>query len=802
MAGATLTPMMQQYYDIKGQYPDCLLLYRMGDFYEMFNDDAVTASRILGLTLTKRNNGTAGQTPLCGFPYHAAERYIPKLVQEGLKTAVCEQIEDPKTAKGVVKRDVVEVITSGTALNESALDAKENNFLCCLCQQGPDTALAALDITTGEFTVCCGDSGAVAHELYRLRPKEIVYNKATPPEVVTQLLETEKITASPLDAGYFEEETASALLVRRFGLNDHQAWDLRELPAGRTAAGAVLAYALDLKKNQLDHLQTPKLVQLADYMVLDAQTLRNLELVQPLNSDDYKATLLAILDTTATSMGGRKLRQWICHPLIRIEPIQARLDAVESLLANPVLQQKMQESLREISDLERICARVGTGRANARDLLALGKSLLAVAALEALCVDSPSALIQTCRQTLGGMEPRATRILDYLREEAPLTLREGGLIQNGASPELDALNEGIRDAREWLSGLEQRERTQLGISTLKVGFNKVFGYYMEVTRQHSEKIPANYIRKQTLSNAERFISPEMKEYESRILNAESQINELEYNLFCQLREEVHNWRSMILEASGAIATLDTLLALTKAATRYGYNKPTLGTHQNITIREGFHPVISALQNDYGFICNDTLMHPQENQIMLITGPNMAGKSTYLRQTGIIVLMAQMGCYVPAKEAEIGICDRIFTRVGASDRLARGQSTFMVEMVETANILLNATPRSLILLDEIGRGTSTFDGLSLAWSIVEQLHNHKAICGKTLFATHYHELCDLEKSLPRLRNFHISVHEKNGKLLFLRKILPGACDSSYGIQVAAMAGVPAEVIARAKKILLR
>ena len=807
MAEKKLTPMMRQYQEIKEKYSDCILFYRMGDFYELFNEDAKIASSLLGLTLTKRSSKAEDSAPLCGFPYHAAERYIPKMVQAGYKVAICEQVEDPKTAKGIVKRDVVEVVTAGTNLNESTLDSKSNNFLVGVYLDKKDKGLAylsSLDISTGYFISAQGTLPEIEQEIYRLNPKEVLVSEENFEEIpfLEELRNAEKVLITLLSKDLFRHDTNLELLCKQFKIESLESFGLSHQSQQICSAGAVLGYALDQKKTALDHLNKLEVYNLKDFMVLDPSTLRNLEILKPLNSDDYNSTLISVLDYTITAMGGRKLKYWLSHPLVQLEKIQSRLSAVETISRDALLQDSLKNELQEINDIERLIGRIGSGRANGRDLLAMGKSLQKASRLSEILKEIDSPLFQKLSFEGLDLTEKSNLILDTISEEPPLTVREGKLIRRGASDRLDALNEGIREAREWLAGLEAREKKVLGIPTLKVGFNKVFGYYLETTKNHVDKIPDTYIRKQTLTNGERFITPEMKDYETKILNAESQINQLEYDLFSDLRNQINSWAVMLSEIAEKISVIDSLYSLAVAAKKNNFTRPEVHEESSLDIRGGWHPVIAAINPDIQFITNNSVMDARSNQIMLITGPNMAGKSTYLRQTGLITLMAQIGSFVPADSASIGLTDRIFTRVGASDRLAMGQSTFMVEMIETANILNNATSKSLILLDEIGRGTSTFDGLSLAWAIVENLHENPEIAGKTLFATHYHELTTLEDSLERVSNYHISVKENNGTLLFLRKIKQGACDSSYGIQVAQMAGLPKEVIARAKRILIR
>jgi DNA mismatch repair protein MutS len=807
---------MRQYDEIKKEYSDCILFFRMGDFYELFGDDAVVASRILGITLTKRNNGAAGEMPLCGFPYHAAERYVPKMVQAGFKIAICEQVEDPKLAKGIVKREVIEVVTAGTSFSEQNLEASSNSFLCALCIHLPaeqQAGLAVVDVSTGFFQVLQGSYDLVVNELFRLCPKELLLNSSTDhldlgtPDWEQQFpfleeLKSTGVLITPDPNLFLHTQEASELICRQLHIESIDALGLEGLPDCIISAGAVLKYVLQQKKNALEHIQTLELRHLGEFMTLDPPTLRNLELLQPLNGEDQRTTLVHVLDKTVTAMGARELKQWISHPLLKAQPIQQRLDSVQELMHKLAPAQELRDLLRGIYDIERLIGRVGSGRANARDIQALGQSVLAASAICQMASVFECFLLQNTVQAIPLVQALGQKILHTLQDELPLTLREGKLIRAGANADLDTLNEGIREAREWLANLESREKQRLGISSLRVGYNKVFGYYLEITNTHADKVPTDYIRKQTLANAERYITPEMKEYESKILSAEGSIHDLEYRVFCTLRDEVSAWIPQLRVLANQLAILDVLQSMAVVCRKHGYCRPQVHEGNELNIQDGWHPIIKSSNPDLEFITNDLVMDPQSLQVMLITGPNMAGKSTYLRQCALIVLMAQIGCYVPAAQASIGIVDRIFTRVGASDRLARGQSTFMVEMVETSNILRNASSKSLLLLDEIGRGTSTFDGLSLAWAIIEHLHETANKQAKTLFATHYHELNALSDSLPRVHNYRVTVEDNGSVLLFLRKIIPGACDSSYGIHVAEMAGLPKEVIFRAKRILHR
>ena len=802
-----VTPLMQQYYEIKKQNPGCILFFRMGDFFELFEEDAVVASRILGLTLTSRNNGAAGATPLCGFPHHAADRYVPKMVAAGYRIAICEQVEDPKLAKGIVKRDIVEIISAGTAMDESNLNAKEANYLFAFVPQAEGVAFAVADVTTGYLAVSKCTLQAFECEFCRRMPKEVVVPEGTQiPSAIMDIIRSENVLVTEQPAFLFGEEQAKDVLFTHFKVEALDGLGLDGRTAEAEVTGALLQYLIDQKKSELSHITTLEILNLDDYMTLDPSTLRNLELVRPLNADDMSSTLCSVLDFTVTAMGGRNLKDWVSHPLISVDRIREREEAVQELVNNPVALDELKDSLMSILDMERLMGRVGSGRANARDLAGMGRSLSQASKVADVLEGLNSPIFEPLRDALVHAKGRGEELLSQFNEDLPLTVREGGMIRPGANVELDQLNENIKDKRQWIASLESRERERLGISSLKVGYNKVFGYYIEVTRaamaKASSPIPDEYIRKQTTVNAERYITPEMKECESIISNAEVNIHDLEYRIFCELRERVNSWRAELQEIANALAKVDTLYSFARAARKYNYVCPEVFEGSGIEIKGGFHPVIVAVNPDLDFICNDVSLSPEKTRLMLITGPNMAGKSTYLRQTGLIVLMAQIGCFVPAESARIGVVDRIFTRVGASDRLSRGLSTFMVEMIETANILRNATAHSLVLLDEIGRGTSTFDGLSIAWAIVETLHDEPARSAITLFATHYHELTGLVDSLEHAGNFQVAVQEKGDKLLFLHKILEGACDSSYGIHVAEMAGLPNNVLRRARKILLR
>jgi len=801
----SITPMMKQYGEIKSRYPDTLLLYRMGDFYETFDEDALTASKVLGLTLTRRNHGGKDPTPLAGFPYHALERYMPRLIAAGLKVAVCEQTEDPATAKGIVKRDVTEIVTRGTALSENYLEAKSNNYLAAVYPGNVTGAgkygIAYLDLSTGHFGVSEGNLEEVSGEIYRLDVQELLYPEgAELPLELEQFRDREHVPFTFLPRGYFHLEEGTLALQRHFKVHSLEVFDVTHLPLALRAAAAALAYVKDSKKSELTHLVSLTASRFDRYMTLDAATVRNLELIRPLHGEDEAGTLFHLLDRTVTAMGGRGLKQWLTHPLLDIKAIEDRLDAVQELSEHPGILRAFRQHLQGISDIERITAKCGAGRVHARDLAGLGNSLVEAGKAALELEGLHASLLAEQRKPLLGLSEKGAELMGKFTERPPLTVREGGMLRPGVFPELDALNAGIRDGREWLNNLQTREREATGIPSLKVGYNKVFGYYLEVTKTHEDKVPAHYLRKQSLVGAERYITPEMKEWENRILGAESEINALEYKLFCQIRDEVAREAPVLLTAAQALGALDVLQSLATIAGELHFKRPEISEDSSLRIVGGRHPVVEALAGDGVFIANDAELNLRNRQILLVTGPNMAGKSTYLRQIGLIALLAQIGSFVPADSARIGLVDRIFTRVGAADRLARGQSTFMVEMIETAAILRHATPRSLVLLDEIGRGTSTYDGLSLAWAVTEALHENPAIAARTLFATHYHELTRLSEKLPRLRNVQVTVRESAGEVVFLRKVVEGACDSSYGIQVAKMAGVPEGVIQRAWEIL--
>jgi DNA mismatch repair protein MutS len=799
-APADLTPLMRQYLAIKAQNPDTVLLYRMGDFYEMFNEDAKIANKVLGITLTSRNHGAAESTPLAGFPHHALDRYANRLVRAGHKIAICEQTEDPKNAKGVVKRDVVEIITAGTATEESFIDEKTNNYIMAIDRHGDRAGLAMCDLSTGEFQVEELACRVLEEELVRLEPSELLLATGADRQWIGQSGTLRQMMISTCDPWKFAYDHAETILRDHFAVASLQGLGLENYTVGIGAAGALLAYLKEQKKNDLRHITAIRPRHVGEYAELDPSSIRNLELLRPLQSDDTGGTLVSILDKTSTAMGARLLKRVITHPLRDIAAINARLDCVEWLKKNLFVRGEIELFLKRIADIERLIGRITFERANARDLAGLAQSLRVFPKLGRSISTSSSSLIGAIAAALEGFEPVAERIERTLADAPPLSLREGGLIRKGVSPELDEVRDASVNGKQWIVRLQETERQRTAIGSLKVGYNKVFGYYIEISKTNLEAVPADYIRKQTLTNAERFITPELKEMETKVLGAQERMADLEYELFTALRKEIAGHCVAIQKAAEAIARLDLFVALARVAADYNYTRPVLRDDIAVIIHDGRHPVVERMHPEEQFVPNDTDIGADRGQILLITGPNMAGKSTYLRQNALIILMAQMGSFVPAAAAQIGIVDRFFTRVGASDRLARGQSTFLVEMIEVANILNNATARSFVLLDEVGRGTSTFDGISIAWAVAEYLHESETCRPRTLFATHYHELTELALLFPRIQNLHIKVKEWNDRIIFLRKIGEGSCDHSYGIQVARLAGVPRPVIMRAKEIL--
>ncbi len=789
--------MMRQWHSFKRRYRDAIIFFRAGDFYEMFHEDAEIAARELGIALTSRGRERGKPVPLAGVPYHAMETYLAKLVRKGYKVAICEQVEDPKQAKGVVRREVVRVVTPGTLMEESLLEEKSNNYLGAVLVDKGRAGVALADLSTGEFA--CGEFSEeeALNQLTALSPAECLL-PASAGELAERLRKHLRETFfNPLPEESFESSTARALLEEHFGVASLEGFGVAELKLGVACAGAVLRYLRETQKGALPHITRLRRLSTKEHMLLDASTLRHLEIIRNLRDGSAKGTLLEVMDRTATAMGARLLRRWLLSPLTSAERINRRLDAVEELYSDYLLQEELYEALREVYDLERLCSRIASGSANARDLVALKNSLRAVPAIKKLLSGCRSALLREIAAQLHPLEELAEEIDLAIVPEPPASVREGGIIRQGYSEELDKLREAATQGKRWLAELEQRERRRTGIASLKVGYNSVFGYYIQVTKPNLHLVPSDYIRKQTLANAERFVTPELKEKEALILGAEERAAKLEYELFSELREKAASKVEELQSTARALARLDVLLSFARVARERGYVKPEVDEGEVIEIREGRHPVVEVYERE--FVPNDAYLDGRE-QILIITGPNMAGKSTYLRQVALIVLLAQVGSFVPASSARIGVVDRIFTRVGASDDLTLGRSTFMVEMQEAANILNNASRRSLVILDEIGRGTSTFDGLSIAWAMVEYLHER--IGAKTLFATHYHHLTELEQLLPRVRNYHIAVKEQGSEIIFLRKIMPGSVDKSYGIHVARLAGLPREVIESATQVLRR
>ena len=800
-----ITPMMQQYLEIKEQHQDAILFYRLGDFYEMFFDDAVTASRVLGITLTSRNSKDAeNRVPLCGIPYHAVTNYLAKMIKAGFKVAICEQVEDPKEAKGVVKREVVRVVTPGLVTEEQLLDDKENLYLAAICKKAM-WGLSLLDLSTGEFLVTERENlSALLDELGRMGPAEVLLPEQEGQEKETEL-EKELLTIvpqsclSPRPISTFYPETAQQALLEHFKVANLAGFGCAEMKAGIAAAGSLLIYLQETQKTDLSHIEQLTPIEFDNVLLMDDSSRRNLELTQTIIGGKREGSLLSTLDLTETPMGARFLRKNLLFPLQDVTTINRRLDTVEQLYLAPRLREELKNLLTNVYDLERLNSRVVLGSGNARDLTALKVSLEQLPQLKEKLGES-TGLLADIRDSLDELSDLRDLLDIAIRDDAPVTLRDGNLIKTGYNDELDELIIILRDGKELILGLEARERERTGIAKLKIGFNKVFGYFLEVSKAQVGNVPEDYIRKQTLVNAERYITPELKEFENKVSGAQEKRLDLEYQLFSAIRNKVATESSRILKAAAHIAQIDFYTCLAEVAQKYHYNRPLVNDAEAIIIKEGRHPVIERSLPSGRFVPNDIHLDQSAEEVLIITGPNMAGKSTVLRQTALITLMAQMGSFVPAQEAQIGVVDRIFTRVGAMDDLRRGQSTFMVEMNETANILNNATEKSLVILDEIGRGTSTFDGLSIAWAVAEDLVLKNGRGVKTIFATHYHELTELAATHERVKNYNIAVREWNDTIIFLHKLMPGGTNRSYGIQVAALAGVPARVVARAKELL--
>jgi len=796
--------MIQQYLSIKEKYKDAILFYRMGDFYEMFFEDAHLASRVLEIALTSRNKNDADPVPMCGVPYKAAQTYVARLIENGLKVAICDQVEDPALAKGLVKREVVRVVTPGMIIENELLDAKSNNYLLALHIQQDLFGVSYLDISTGTFRVAeTSNENKIMEEIQRIGPRELLLAdklKGTPIEVqIERCLESKAVNW--MDDAIFEIKRGKDRLIEQFQTLTLEGFGCQTMTSGLGAAGALLYYVGDTQKQSVQHLHGIETYSLDQHLVIDHLSRQNLELEKNLRSGSKQGTLMSVLDRTSTAMGGRRLRQWLRYPLLAAADIGQRLDAVEEAVGQGELRGKVMEGLNQVYDLERLNSKIGMGHANARDLAALKRSLSALPGIWGV-IDAFHSELFSRRPSLEKPMALEHAIDAAIRDDAPPTIQEGGMIKNGFNAELDELMRLSRDGKGYLAQLEVREKQATGINTLKVRFNKVFGYYIEIPKSQTKLVPDHYVRKQTLVNAERYITDELKQYETKVLGAEDRRCTLELELFNQIRDQVRAASAEIQKTADFIARLDCLIALAEVADRNDYCRPQINTQGVIEIKHGRHPVVEKVIKGERFVPNNLSMDNEENQILVITGPNMAGKSTVLRQVALSVIMAQMGSFVPATNASIAVTDRIFTRVGALDNLSSGQSTFMVEMEETANILNNATSQSLVIMDEIGRGTSTYDGLSIAWAVVEYLHDLKDAGVKTLFATHYHELIELAQSKPRLRNFNIAVKEWNDKVIFLRKLVPGGTNRSYGIQVARLAGIPDNVIQRSKKILER
>jgi DNA mismatch repair protein MutS len=804
------TPLMKQYQKIKARYPETVLLFRMGDFYETFEDDAIVTSKVLGITLTKRGNGAAGEVPLAGFPYHALDAYLPKLLKAGYRVAICEQLEDPRLAKGIVKRDVVEVVTPGIAFSDKVLDQKQNNYLAALAlphavaNGGEIIGCAFVDISTGEFFVGEFPFRDVADQIASIKPSEILVQKRDFDGIRSILQRaytgrTQMPLLTKIDDWVYNFDYGYELLLAHFKTQSLKGFGCEDFTIGIHAAGAVMNYLQETQKANLSHISRLRPYETSDYIILDQSTQRNLEITTQLMADGQSGTLFSLLDKTLTPMGGRLLKQWIARPLKRLDVIDQRLDAVQTLHDDRNSLETVRNVLDRIGDLERLTGKICTGRANPREMIQLKAILEVIPDLHRSLEGLDTSLVNRIRDSLNPLDEMVTEIRNAISDDSPALLSDGNVIRKGYNAELDELREMALSGKSWIANLQKDERERTGIPSLKVNYNKVFGYYIEVTHTHKDKIPTDYIRKQTLTNAERFITPALKEYEEKILSAEEKMQQLESDLFNTLRIAVGAHAEAIQNNASAIAEIDVLCSFAHVARKNNYIRPEMNDGFTIDIKAGRHPVIeSLLPPGERYVPNDTVLDESEQQVLIITGPNMSGKSSYIRQVGLIVLIAQIGCYVPADKAVIGIVDKIYTRVGASDNITAGESTFLVEMHEAANIVNTATPRSLILLDEIGRGTSTFDGISIAWALTEFIHDR--IGAKTIFATHYHELNELAEVFTRIKNYRVDVREYGDKVIFLHKVVPGFADHSYGIQVAQMAGIPSDITDRAKLIL--
>ena len=797
-----LSPMMKLYVETRREYADCILFYRLGDFYEMFFDDAILVSRELEITLTGKDCGLEERAPMCGVPYHAVDNYLNRLVANGHKVAICEQVEDPKLAKGLVKREVIRIATPGTILDTAALDASRNNYLMSIVCVADRFGIATVDISTGDFLVTEADSRRrLRDEIVRCQPAEIIGNKSLELSGIDleEIKETTGAAIFILDPDYFDDEACSRILSGHFKGKTAQELGLADMNCGMIACGAVLRYLAETQKTDLDNLTSLSPYTIGKFMVLDSFTRRNLELTETLREKQRKGSLLWVLDRTKTAMGARMLRSFLEQPLIEADEIERRLEAVSEMTRNAITREEIREYLQPVYDLERLSSRISYRTAGPRDLIAFRTSLEMLPAIKTALGEFQSPLLQEIREDMDELEDLKDLISRSIIDDPPLVIRDGGFIRDGYSGEVDRLRSASRDGKGWLADVEARERERTGIQKMKLKYNKVFGYYLEIPNSAKNLVPDDYMRKQTLVNAERYITPELKQLEETILGAEDRLTSLEYDLFVQIREQIAENTARIQKTARAIAGTDVFASLACAAERNRYVCPKINDRGVIDIKGGRHPVVEQMGGFDQFVPNDTYLDNRKKRVSIITGPNMAGKSTYMRQTALIVLMAQIGSFVPAQSASIGVVDRIFTRVGASDDLASGQSTFMVEMNEVANILKQATRNSLLILDEIGRGTSTYDGLSIAWAVVEHIANTKILGAKTLFATHYHELTELEGKIPGVNNYCIAVKEKGDDIVFLRRIVKGGADKSYGIQVAKLAGVPDSVIERAKEL---
>ena len=800
---AELTPMMRQYHDLKNKYQDAVLFFRLGDFYEMFGEDAKRAAKILDIALTSRNKGGGEKIPMAGVPYHSAASYIEKLIKKGIKVAICEQLEDPSESSGIVERDVIRVVTPGTVIENEILSENENNYLAAVFKYGDYYGFSYTDISTGEFYLTefsAEKTNKLKDEINRISPRELLLDEQTASsKLINELHNQYNFTLNILGQKKFERLYQG--LLDHFKLKSLEGFGCEEMKAAVYAAGQVLSYLSETQKRTINQITNLKAYHLEDYMVLDSASRRNLELSSTIRDNQRSGSLLSILDQTVTSMGAREIKKWINQPLVQKNEITKRHDALAEIIDNYMILEKLRAELSEIYDLERIMSKITYQSANARDLVALRNSLAKLPAVKKLMAELQSGLLSEMQADFDLLEDIYNLIDNSIKNEPPTTITEGGIIKDGYDSKLDELRSLVSSGKDWISALQKEEREKTGINTLKVGFNKVFGYYLEVTNSHTDKVPERYERKQTLSNSERYIIPELKEKESEVLGAEEKINDLEYKLFVEIRDEIAAEVERINKTAAVIAKIDVLLSFSYLAIENNYNRPEINNGAEIKIKDGRHPVVEKMFEEQ-FVPNDCYLNQSDQRFIIITGPNMSGKSTYMRQVALIVLMAQIGSYVPAAEAIIGLTDRIFTRVGASDDLTTGQSTFMVEMNEVANIVNNSTEKSLIILDEVGRGTSTYDGVSIAWSVSEYLNNPERIGARTLFATHYHELTRLEDEYQGIKNYNVLVEEDSDGVHFLHRIVPGRANDSYGIEVARLAGLPEEIIISAQKILER